>query len=126
MLIFAPNAVITKESGQKGRVAVIPSSKDIGSFYSRNDVMDATIDVVAAEDKNSNEDKFNIGIVQGFSELADQIAHSKDVKLTTTIPNDTRTMIGYIKILVYIGAILVLWIYMVRPIWMRMKNGKKK
>ena len=125
MLIFAPNAVITKESGQKGRVALIPSSKDLVDLYSKSDVIDATIDVIAAKDKNTKEDKFNIGLVQGFSELADQIATSKNVKLETTIPNDTRTIIGYVKILVYIGALLVLWIFILRPIWVRIKNGKK-
>jgi hypothetical protein len=125
MLIFAPNAVITKESGQKGRVALIPSSKNLTDLYNKSDVIDATIDVIAAKDKNTKEDKFNIGLVQGFSELADQIATSKNVKLETTIPNDTRTIIGYVKILVYIGAFLVLWIFILRPIWVRIKNGKK-
>jgi hypothetical protein len=125
MLIFAPNAVITETSGQKGRVAIIPSSEDISKLYRRSDVMDATIDVVAAKDKNTKEDKFNIGIVQGFSELADQIAASKKVKMTTTLPNDTKTMIGYVKIIVYIGALFVLWIFILRPVIMRIKNGKK-
>jgi len=125
VLIFAPNALITKESGQKGRVAVIASSKEIASLYHKSDVMDATIDVIATKDKNTNEDKFNIGILQGFSELADQIAASKEVKLTTTIPNDTRVMIGYVKILVYIGSLFVLWIFILRPIIVRIKNGKK-
>ena len=125
MLIFAPNAVITNKSGQKGRVALIPSTPDIGKLYNKNSVMDATIDVVAVNDKNSKEDKFNIGIVQGFSELADQIADAKNVKLTTTIPNDTRTIIGYLKILVYIGSLFVLWIFIIRPLIMRIKNGKK-
>jgi len=125
MIIFAPNALITQESGQKGRVAVIPSSKDLTDLYNKSDVIDATIDVIAAKDKNSKEDKFNIGIVQGFSELADQIASSKNVKLKTTIPNDTKTIIGYVKILVYIGAFFVLWIFILRPIWVRIRNGKK-
>jgi len=125
MLIFAPNALITKKSDQKGRVALIPSSPKVAELYNKSDVMDATIDVVATKDKNSKEDKFNIGIVQGFSELADQIATSKNVKLKTTLPNDTRTIIGYIKILVYFGALLVLWIFILRPIWVRIKNGKK-
>ena len=125
MLIFAPNALITKKSDQKGRVALIPSSREVAELYNKSDVMDATIDVVATKDKNSKEDKFNIGIVQGFSELADQIATSKNVKLKTTLPNDTRTIIGYIKILVYFGALLVLWIFILRPIWVRIKNGKK-
>ncbi len=125
MLIFAPNALITQESGQKGRVAVIPSSEALAALYSKRDVMDATIDVIAAKDKNTKEDKYNIGIVQGFSELADQIASSKNVKMTTTLPNETRTIIGYVKIVVYFGAFFVLWIFILRPIWMRMRNGKE-
>ncbi len=125
ILIFAPNAIITQKSGQKGRVALIPSSDALRKLYNKSDVMDATIDVVAFKDKNTKEDKFNIGIVQGFSELADQIATSKNVKLKTTIPNDTRTFIGYLKILVYIGTFFVLWIFILRPLWMRIKNGKK-
>jgi len=126
LLIFAPNAIITKESGQKGRVALIPSSKDLSKLYNKSDVMDATIDVVASEDKNTKEDKFNIGIVQGFSELADQLAASKNVKMTRTLPNDTRIIIGYVKILVYIGTLFVLWIFILRPIWVRIKNGKQE
>jgi len=125
MLIFAPNAIITEKSGQKGRVGLIPSSNEIAGLYDKSDVMDATIDVVAAKDKNTKEDKFNIGIVQGFSELADQIASSKNIELTTTLPNDTRIIIRYVKILVYIGALFVLWIFILRPIWVRIKNGKK-
>ena len=125
ILIFAPNAIITQKSGQKGRVALIPSSDALRKLYNKSDIMDATIDVVAFKDKNTKEDKFNIGIVQGFSELADQIATSKNVKLKTTIPNDTRTFIGYLKILVYIGTFFVLWIFILRPLWMRIKNGKK-
>jgi len=125
MLIFAPNAIITQKSGQKGRVGLIPSSQELVALYDKSDVMDATIDIVAAKDKNTKEDKFNIGIVQGFSELADQIASSKNVELTTTLPNDTRIIIRYVKILVYIGSLFVLWIFILRPIWVRIKNGKK-
>ena len=55
ILIFAPNALITKESGQKGRVALIASSKDLLTLYNKGDVLDATIDVVAVNDKNSKE-----------------------------------------------------------------------
>jgi len=124
MLIFAPNAIITKLSEQKGRVALIPSNQNLVSLYNKSDVMDATLDVVAVNDKNTKEDKFNVGIVQGFSELADQIAQSKNVELTTTLPNETRTIIGYLKILVYIGALFVLWVFILRPIVMRIKNGK--
>ncbi len=125
VLIFAPNAVITVKSGEKGRVALIPSSKDLTTLYNKGDVMDATIDVVAVKDKNTKEAKFNVGIVQGFSELADQIASSKNVEMTTTLPNETRMIIGVLRFIVSIGAILVFWIFIFRPLYMRIKNGKQ-
>ncbi|BAF71143.1 hypothetical protein [Sulfurovum sp. NBC37-1] len=126
MLIFAPQAKITQKSEETGRVALIPSDKAVAAFYDKSDVMDATIDIVATKDKNTKNDKYNIGVVQGFSELADQIAESKHVKMTTTMPNETRTIIRVLQVIVIIGAILVLWVFMLRPIWMRIKNGKRE
>ncbi len=125
MLIFAPNAVITAKSETTGRVALIPSSKDLIALFDKGDVMDATIDVVAVKDKNTNEDKYNIGVVQGFSELADQIASSKNVEMTTTLPNETRYIIKVLQVIVITGALLVFWMFLFRPIYMRIKNGKK-
>ena len=125
MLIFAPNAIITAKSEAKGRVALLPSSKDLIELYDKGDVMDATIDVIAAKDKNTKEDKFNIGVVQGFSELADQIADSKNVEMTTTLPNETRYIIKVLQVIVIIGALLVFWMFMFRPLYLRIKNGKE-
>jgi len=126
MLIFAPYALITQKSQAKGRVAIINSSKDIAELYNKSDVMDATIDVIAAKDKNTKEDKFNIGVVQGFSELADQIASAKHIEMTTTLPNETRYIIKVLQFVVIIGTILVLWMFIFRPIYMRIKNDKKQ
>ncbi len=125
MLIFAPNAVITAKAETTGRVALITSSKELAKLYDKSDVMDATIDVVAVQDKNTKEDKYNIGIVQGFSELADQIASSKNVEMTTTLPNETKIIVSVLRVIVMIGALLVFWMFMFRPIYMRIKNGKK-
>ncbi len=125
ILIFAPNAIITAKSETKGRVALIPSSEDLRELYDKSDVMDATIDVVAVQDKNTKEDKYNIGIVQGFSELADQIASSKNVEMTTTLPNETKIIISVLRVIVMIGALLVFWMFMFRPLYMRIKNGKQ-
>ena len=126
MLIFAPKAKITQKSEETGRVALIPSNQAIADLYDKADVIDATIDIVATKDKNSKSDKYNIGVVQGFSELADQIAESKQVKMTTTMPNETRTIIRVLQVIVIIGALLVLWVFLIRPIWMRIKNGKEQ
>jgi hypothetical protein len=125
MLIFAPNAVITAKAETTGRVALITSSKELTKLYDKSDVMDATIDVVAVQDKNTKEDKYNIGIVQGFSELADQIASSKNVEMTTTLPNETKIIITVLRVIVIIGALLIFWMFFFRPIYMRIKNGKK-
>ncbi len=125
ILIFAPNAVITAKAETTGRVALITSSKELAKLYDKSDVMDATIDVVAVQDKNTKEDKYNIGIVQGFSELADQIASSKNVEMTTTLPNETKIIITVLRVIVIIGALLVFWMFFFRPIYMRIKNGKK-
>jgi hypothetical protein len=125
ILIFAPNAVITAKSQERGRVGLIPSSGELRALYDDGSVKDATIDVIAAKDKNTKRDKYNIGVVQGYSELADQIAEAKGVEMTKTIPNETRTIIGILKYLVIFGSILVLWVFIIRPITVRIKNGKK-
>jgi len=126
MLIFAPNAVVTLKSKAKGRVAIIPSEKALTDLYDKGDVEDATIDVIAVRDKNKVEDKYNIGVVQGFSELADQIAASKNIEMTTTLPNETRLVVGILKAVVLTGAALIFWMFFIRPIYMRIKNGKEK
>ena len=53
------------------------------------------------------------------------IANAKGVKLTKTIPNETNKFIGYVKIPVYIGSLIVLWIFIFRPLFMRIRHGKQ-
>lgn len=107
------------------RVGIIPSSDEVKSLYDEQKVKNAAIDVVAGKDKNSDEDKYNVGIVQGFSELADQIGQAKGIKLTKTLPNETRFIINILRVIVLSGTALVLWIFIVRPIISRMKYGKQ-
>jgi len=104
-------------------VAIVPSSEKIAAMYNKGDVMDATIDVIASVDKNKIEDKYAIGVVQGFSELADQIAKSKGVELTSTI-KETRQGIWVVQVIVLIGALVVFWIFIFKPLFMRMRHGK--
>ena len=107
------------------RVGLVPSNEALTALYDAGDVKSAAIDIVAVKDKNTLEDKYNIGIVQAFSELADQIADAKGIKLTSTIPNDTRTFMFVLKIIILFGSSLVLWMFILRPLYMRIKNGKK-
>jgi len=125
ILIFAPNATISKKLEYSGRVGLIPSDSEIAKLYDSSSVKDFAIDVVASKDKNSKQDKYNIGVVQSYSELADQIASSKDVEMTKTIPNDTKFLIGLLRYVIYFGSVIVLWIFILRPIVERIKDGKK-
>ena len=125
MLIFAPFAKITEKSSQRGRVAVVPSSEKVASMYDKADIMDATIDVIASVDKNKIEDKYAIGVVQGFSEMADQIAHAKGVTLDSTI-KETRQGIWFVQAIVLFGAAIVLWMFILRPLYIRMRHGKEQ
>jgi hypothetical protein len=125
LFIFAAQAKITEEIEMRGRVGLIPSSDEVRSLYDYNRVRDAGVNVVAVKDSNEDEDKHNIGVLQAFSELADNIAESKGVELTKTIPNDTQVMVWVLRLFIYVGSILVLWIYALRPLYVRMKHGRK-
>jgi hypothetical protein len=125
VLIFAPFATITEKSGERGRIGIIPSSGQVRAMYDHGDVVDAGVDIVAMKDSNKFEDKVNIGVVQAYSELADEIAASKGVKLTKTIPNEMKPMITVLKVLIYTGSLILLWIFILRPLFMRMKHGRQ-
>ena len=125
LFIFAPYALITKKSEARGRVGIIPSSDTVRAMYDYDDVRDAGIDIVAIKDSNTPEDKFNIGILQAYSVLADNIADSKGLKLEKTIPDEMGLMVTILRILIYIGTFILLWIFVFRSLWERMKNGKK-
>jgi len=126
LFIFAPYATITKRSESRGRVGIIPSSDDVKDLYDYDDVRDAGINIVAMKDSNTDEDKFNIGILQAYSVLADNIASSKGVKLEKTIPDEMGTMVTILRILIYTGTAVLLWIFVIRPFLMRRKNGREK
>jgi len=125
LFIFAPYATITKKSETRGRVGIIPSSDNVRSFYDYDDVRDAGIEIVAIKDSNTQEDKFNIGVLQAYSVLADNIAVSKGVKLEKTIPDEMGLMVTVLRVFVYTGTLILLWIFVFRSLWIRMRNGKK-
>ena len=125
LFIFAPYATIIANAKERGRIGIIPSSNDVKKLYDYNKVRNAAIEVVALKDSNTDEAKFNVGIVQAYSELADEIAQSKDVQLVHTIPDEMGPMLTILRVLVYTGTLLVLWIFMLRPMWVRIKRRKE-
>jgi len=125
LFIFAPYATITEKSGERGRIGIIPSSEEVRKMYDYDDVRDAAVNIVAMKDSNSMEDKYNIGVLQGYSVLADNIAASKGLTLENTIPDEMGTMVTILRVLVYSGSAILLWLFVLRPLYMRRKNGKK-
>jgi len=123
--ILAPYATITKKSEARGRVAIIPSSEAIRALYDDEEVRDAGIDIIAIKDSNTPEDKFNIGVLQAYSVLADNIAFAKGVTLSTTIKDEMGMIIMILRVLIYSGTAILLWIFMLRPLWLRRENAKK-
>jgi len=124
LFIFAPYATITQKSEAKGRVGIIPSSDEIKSYYDADAVRDATINIIAVKDSNTEEDKFNVGVLQGYSELADEIATSKGVMLKSIIPDDIGVIVTILRVLVYSGTLILLWIFVLKPAYRRIKNDK--
>jgi len=122
LFIFAPYATIIAKATERGRIGIIPSSKDVRKMYDYDKVRDAAIKVVALKDSNTDEAKFNVGIVQAYSELADELAQAKGIKLTNVIPNEMGFMLTILRILVYTGALIVLWVFILRPIWLKIKS----
>ena len=125
LFIFAPYATIIANADERGRIGIIPSSEDVKKMYDYDKVRDAAIKVVALKDSNTDEAKFNVGIVQAYSELADELAQAKNIKLIHTIPNETGLMLTILRVLVYTGTLMVLWIFMFRPMWLKIKNRQK-
>ena len=121
LFIFAPYAKITEKSKATGRFGLIPSSDSVRKLYDYDAVRDAGLGVITVKDKNSIEDKHNIGVVQSFSELCDNIADSKGISLTKTIKNESKYIIMFFRIIIYSGLMLIIWVYVLRP---RLKRGK--
>jgi len=120
LYIFAPYATITKKSEARGRVGIIPSSDAVRAMYKYDDVRDAGINIVAVKDSNTDEDKFNIGVLQAYSTLAD----NKGITLEKTIPDDMGTMVMILRVLIYSGTAILFWIFILRPYWSRRRDGK--
>jgi len=124
LFIFAPYATILAKAKERGRIGIIPSSADVKKMYDYDKVRNAAIEVVALKDSNTDEAKFNVGIVQAYSELADELAQAKGIKLANTIPNEMGLMLTILRVLVYAGTLIVLWIFILRPMWLKMKSRK--
>jgi len=113
-IVFAPNSK---------RIHLISEPKELKDKLDEGEILDYAIKVIASKDSNSLQSKYDVGLVQAFSEMADEIAKTKGVKLDSTIKNSGGWLLKIINSLIIIGSLIVIWIYFVNPM-IRKIRGK--
>jgi len=106
LMIFAPNS---------SRLGLIPSSDDVKRMYDAGEVKDYAINILKSADSNSMQSKYDLAIVQSYSELADELAQSKGIKLDSTIKDESKVLIKILSYIVWAGLVLLIWIFVIRP-----------
>ncbi len=115
VLFFAPNSQ---------RIGLLSSSDTIKKMLDSSEVKHYAIDIISTQDSNSLQSKYDVGIVQAYSEMADEIATAKGVKMTTTIHDKYHWIITLVRWVVLLGALIIIWIYFGHPIYRRIRYGK--
>ena len=109
-IVFAPNSK---------RIHVVANPKELLKGLDKDKILDYAIKIIASKDGNSLQSKYDVGLVQSFSEMADEVAKSKGVTLNSTIKDSGHWVITILNILIIFGSLIVIWIYFIRPIFKR-------
>jgi hypothetical protein len=125
ILVFAPNAIISQGASQTGRLGLIPSSKALKESYDRDSVLKYFNEFIGSDDSNSLQSKYDVAVLHAYSELADELAGSKNVILEHTLKDKYGWMNQILLWIVRAGTVILFWIYFGRPLYMRIRYGKK-
>ncbi len=106
-IVFLPNSK---------RIHVVASNKELLMALDKDTILDYAIKVIASKDSNSLQSKFDVGLVQAYSEMADEVAKYKGVKLKFTIKESGKWFINLLNIIILIGSLIVIWIFFISPI----------
>lgn len=89
----------------------IISSPDVGKLFNKDKVLnDYTIPIIAYVDKNSENSKYNAALLNGYSELAEEVADSKDVDLENAIGNESSNIVEILRVTIY-GFLFIMGIF---------------
>jgi hypothetical protein len=116
VLMFVPNSK---------RIGILVSDPSLKTYYDDGRVKEYAIRIIGSPDKNSLQSKYDVGVVQAFSELADEIAEHKGIVLEQTIKDEGSWVVKLVTWMVYIGSLLVFWVYFGRPLYKRIRYGKQ-
>ena len=112
-IVFAPNSM---------RIHIVASDKKLLESIDKGKVLDFAIKIIASKDSNSKQSKFDVGLVQSYSELADEIANSKGIKLDSTIKSGGGWVLKIVNTLIIVGSLIVIWIYFIAPIFRKKRK----
>jgi len=112
-IVFIPNSQ---------RIHLVVSNKGLLIELNKDEILDYAIKVIASKDSNTLQSKYDVGLVQAYSELADEIAATKKVELDTTIKEGGKTVLTIINIIIMIGSAIVIWFFFILPIFKRKKS----
>jgi hypothetical protein len=108
-LIDGPFALFTFAQYEK-KIDII-SSPNVGKLFDKDEVLnDYTIPIIAYVDKNSENSKYNAALLNGYSELAEQVASSKGVSLETAIGNESSNIVEILRVVIY-GFLFIMGIF---------------
>jgi hypothetical protein len=86
----------------KERKVDIVVSEDLKKVIDKNKILNGfIIPILSAEDKNSFESKYSAAMLNGIAEIADEIADSKNIKLSSSIGSESRYFIQGLRFLFY-------------------------
>ncbi len=108
------------------RIGVISFNKTLEQNVDKDEVYEFALGVIAAKDKNSMQDKYDLGAVQAYSELADQLAKAQNVQLNNTIPDTTNSTINFLRVIVYSGTLLLFYGMFVKPYLLRRQEKRNE
>jgi len=112
-IVFAPNSQ---------RLHLVASNKELLIELDRDKILDYAINIIASKDSNSVQSRYDLGIVQAYSELADEIAQIKGIKLQNTIKEGGRGILTVINTIIIIGSLFVIWMFFISPIFKKRKS----
>jgi hypothetical protein len=108
----APYVLITLSFQDKH--VYLYASKDVEQLIDKDEILqEYMIPILASYDKNTIGAKITASLFNGYSEVADQIAEAKGIKLESNIESSNKTMADIWKIIMYFIVISGLLAYFI-------------
>ena len=108
-----PPFVILLIAKEDKKIDILVNSKETISLDKDYVLDDIIIPILVTKSKkNSTISKNSAALLSGYSEIAEQIAESKDVELVNAIGNDSKNFIYWFRIFIYSTMFVVLIYYL--------------